>query len=315
MNATMKWSLRSLVAVVIPAIVGMSCIEATGTSPRLTEPRILFVSTRDGNEEIYAMNSDGTGVVRLTNDPARDTRPVWSPDGTLIAFVSERTGNRDIWVMNADGTGLRNLTADPSTDDNPAWAPDQSRIVFSSTRIGGQAELFVMNPDGTSPRPTEQCPRCPVQLTDHFATDTWPAYSPDARFIAFQANRNSINEDIYVLFNTTNEVTRMTTAGGADIAPVWSPDGTKIAFASFRDGNFEIYTMDFTFFPVRGPNQVNLTNNAAADGRPSWSFNARQICFVSNRAGNSDIWLMNADGSNPVRLTTYEGLDDFCSIK
>ena len=302
-----RWLVRSVAVAGIPAVVAMSCIEPTGPSLRLTEPRVVFASNRDGNDEIYSMNSDGTNVTRLTNNGARDVRPVWHPDGRFIAFISERSGNRDVWIMNPDGTGLRNLTADPSIDDNAAWSTDGSRIVFSSNRLGNH-ELFVVDADGSNATN-------PQRLTDHFAFDTWPSFSPDGRFIAFQADRNSVNDDIYVLFNTTNEIFRLTSAGGADQHPAWSPDGTKVAFTSVRDGNQEIYTLDFTFFPVQAPNQVNITNDPATDARPAWSNNGRQLCFVSNRAGNNDIWLMGADGSTPVRLTTSDANDFDCSIK
>jgi TolB protein len=310
MRRRLKWSVRAAAATALPALLALSCIEPSGPGARLVEPRILFVSNRDGNDEIYSMYSDGSNVVRLTENNARDTHPVWSPDGTSIVFVSERSGNRDIWIMNDDGTGVRNLTADPSVDDNPNWSPDASRIVFSSNRLGN-VELFVTNADGSEISPGVRVTR----LTDHFATDTWPAFSPDGRFIAFHADRNSIFDDIYVLFNTTNDLTRVTTAGGADQSPSWSPDGTRIAFSSMRDGNFEVYLMDFNFFPVVGANQRNLTNDPGSDGRPSWSFNGRQICWMSNRGGSNDIWVMNADGSNPVRLTTEPSIEDFCSIK
>ncbi|HXV17446.1 MAG TPA: hypothetical protein VD758_11745, partial [Gemmatimonadaceae bacterium] len=223
-----------------------------------------------------------------------------------IVFQSNRTGNSDIWVMRPDGTGLRNLTNDPSSDINPSWSPDGLRIVFSSDRIGGQQELFVMTNEGQGV----------TRLTDSFAsTDTWPSWSPDGQYIAFQANRNSINDDIYALYNRTNVIVRLTAAAGADQSPAWSPDGGKIAFTSVRDGNFEIYTMDFDAKTFPAPNQVNLTNNPAADGRPAWSNDARTICWMSNRGGSNDIWVMNADGTAPRRLTTDPAVDDFCSIK
>ncbi len=66
--------------------------------------QIIFSSNRDGNFEIYKMNADGTGVVRLTNNGAIDSEPAWSPDRTKIVFTSFRTGNGDLYVMNADGT-------------------------------------------------------------------------------------------------------------------------------------------------------------------------------------------------------------------
>ena len=71
---------------------------------------IAFTSLRDGNHEIYVMSADGTGQIRLTDSPALDAFPDWSPDGSKIAFVSVRGGDADIFVMNVDGSGQTNLT-------------------------------------------------------------------------------------------------------------------------------------------------------------------------------------------------------------
>ncbi len=78
---------------------------------------------RDGNEEVYVMNADGSSPVRLTNDPATDFGPAWSPDGSRIAFSTFRDGNFEIYVMNADGSNPINLTNDPAEDLTPAWSP------------------------------------------------------------------------------------------------------------------------------------------------------------------------------------------------
>jgi len=93
---------------------------------------IAFVSNRDGNNELYVMpapvaqaqvNADGTNPRRLTNNPADDNFPSWSPDGRFIAFQSARDGNNQIYVMNSDGTNPRRLTHTAGNDDFPAWAP------------------------------------------------------------------------------------------------------------------------------------------------------------------------------------------------
>ena len=85
--------------------------------------RIAFESFREGNGDIYVMNADGSGLTRLTSDPALDSSPSWSPDGTRIAFESSREGNINIYVIDADGSNLARLTDDPAVDKDPVWSP------------------------------------------------------------------------------------------------------------------------------------------------------------------------------------------------
>ena len=77
---------------------------------------IAFVSNRDGNPEIYVQNGADHSVTRLTDNPAADTQPSWSPDGGGIAFTTNRDGNHEIYLMNADGSNLVNLSNNPSDD-------------------------------------------------------------------------------------------------------------------------------------------------------------------------------------------------------
>ncbi len=103
------------------AVLFAACGGDGGNAP--AAGRIAFVSERDGNREIYVMNTDGSDQTNLTDDPADDGVPVWSPDGSRIAFVSDRDGNREAYVMNADGSGQTNLTDNPAVDGSPAWSP------------------------------------------------------------------------------------------------------------------------------------------------------------------------------------------------
>jgi Tol biopolymer transport system component len=90
------------------------------------------------------MNADGSGLRRLTRNPAVDADPTWSPDGRRIAFESKRGGNFDIYVMNADGSGQRRLT---QSGGDPAWSPDGRRIAFV-----GDSGIYVMHADGSGLR-------------------------------------------------------------------------------------------------------------------------------------------------------------------
>ena len=107
--------------------------------------KIAFRSRRDGADEIYVANIDGSGVTRLTDSGAFDGWPDWSPDGARIAFYSNRDGNEEIYVMNADGSGQTNLVQDTEyhADKNPSWSPDGTRIAYYR-----DGQIWVMNADG-----------------------------------------------------------------------------------------------------------------------------------------------------------------------
>ena len=255
---------------------------ATPTPTPPLEGRIAFYSLRDGNREIYAMNADGSGLARLTNNSASDRYPSWSPDGRRIAFYSRRDGNDEIYAMNADGSGLARLTNNSADDRYPSWSPDGRRIAFQSDR-DGNFEIYAMNADGSGL----------ARLTNNSADDAWPSWSPDGRRIAFHSNRDG-NFEIYAMNADGSGLARLTNNSADDSAPSWSPDGRRIAFHSNRDGNREIYAMN-----ADGSGLARLTNNSASDSAPSWSPDGRRIAFVSYER----IYVMNADGSGVVRLT------------
>jgi Tol biopolymer transport system component len=266
---------------------------------------IAFVSARDGNNEIYLMNADGSGLLSLTHNPASDDEPAWSPDGSKIAFSSTRDGNREIYVMNADGSGQRNLTNNPAFDGEAAWSPDGTRIAFNSDRNGNCEDLYVMNADGSGLQKLTNSPGC----------DFDPAWSPNGTRIAFISYRDG-NYEIYVMnadgsgqVNLTNNPADDGSSGIGSLGiPAWSPDGSKIAFPSDREGNFKIHAMS-----ADGSGVSRLTNSTLSDRSPVWSPDGTRLAFV--RVGDCgfhclprrDIYVMNADGSAQVNLTNNTG--------
>lgn len=93
--------------------------QASDTAPAVSPDgkRIAFMSQRDGDWDIYVVNSDGSGLRQLTNDPASDGLPVWSPDGRAIAFASNRGGPWAVWAVTPEGSGSRQLFTMPGTPD------------------------------------------------------------------------------------------------------------------------------------------------------------------------------------------------------
>jgi Tol biopolymer transport system component len=255
--------------------------------------RIAFQSLRNGNDDIYVMNADGSGLTRLTEDPGADWDPNWSPDGKRIAFASNRDGNWEIYVMNADGTGQANLTNHAAQEDMYLdWSPDGTRIVFYSNR-DNKRDIYVMNADGSGV----------TQLTSDPGLDYYPNWSPDGRRIAFTSDRDG-NQEIYLMNVDGSGVTRLTNDPADDWLPAWSPDGKRIAFNSSRDGNQEIYAMS-----ADGSDVVRLTSNGADDYAAAWSPDGMCIAFHSYRDSDGEIYVMNADGTGQTNLTQNPARD------
>jgi hypothetical protein len=291
-------SLRQLavataVAVATPVLPTATPVVGAGSG------KIAFVSWRGGQDygDIYVMNVDGSGIMRLTDHPAGDDEPAWSSDGQQIAFVSTRHADADneIYIMNADGSSQTHLT----NGYKPSWSPDGRHIAFTSGR-DGNPEIYIINPDGSGL----------TRLTDHPDGDYSPSWSPDGNQIAFSSARDDPRrpEDIYYPYQL-HEVYVMNADGSGEKRltydtgddPAWSPDSQWIAFVSRQDQNFEIFVMK-----ADGSDLTRLTNHPANDGSPTWSPDGRQIAFSSSLDGSSDIYVMNADGAGLTQLT-FEG--------
>ena len=298
--------------------------------PQSGSAKIAFASNRDGSAQIYSMNTDGSGLSRLTNDAANDESPKWSSNNSRIVFQSDRdnlfSGIADIYVMNADGSGQTRFTNDAADDSAPVWSPDGTKIAFQSARNGVNYQVYVMNADGSGQ----------VNISNSAANDNQPSWSPDGTKIAFASDRDQAGfSSIYVMNANGTSQTRLTTSGAGllDQQPAWSPDGTKLTFTSTRDStvvtwtetddnggtvtkskllvNKEVYVMN-----ANGSAQVRLTNTLENDDSASWSGDGTKIVFRSDRERpccdpTEQVWVMNPDGSSQVDLSN-NALDDHC---
>ncbi|MBI3914393.1 MAG: PD40 domain-containing protein [Chloroflexi bacterium] len=111
--------------------------------------QLTFAMNSGGAPDVYTLFTDGGSLRNLTNNPAEDTTPVWSPDGTKIVFVSQRDGLPQIYIMNADGTGLRRLSDGTSRDFSPTWSPEGNWIGFASTR-NFSTDIYMMDFNGAN---------------------------------------------------------------------------------------------------------------------------------------------------------------------
>jgi Tol biopolymer transport system component len=347
------------VTVVNPAPGGGSSVMATFA---VAVDTIVFESERalDGSDaintglisNIWVMNPDGSGATPLTQLTALSsdsTAPAWSPDGSKIAFDSQgaldgsnaSNHTTNIWVMNADGSGRTPLTTLTHVSGirflPPAWSPDGTHIACDSLRAldGSDAaspnnisNIWVMNPDGTNQTPLSK-------LTKTSSVN--PVWSPSGSRIAFESSRVLDGADAAIatvtniwLMNADGSgpiaLTKLMATNVSSVGPVWSPDGSKIAFLSTRalDGSDTLDTNSIANLWVMnadGSGAAPLTRLTAAFtdiSSPVWSPDGSKIGFSSSRAldgsdavdtnGDSNAWVVNADGSGATPLTRLTAL-------
>jgi Tol biopolymer transport system component len=308
--------------------------------------RIALVSTRDGNEEIYVMEADGSGVTRLTRNPESDFDPEWSPDGTRIAFTGIRDNNSNVYVMNADGSGVIRLTGNANQDGEATWSPNGAQIAFTSYS-GGRADIYVMNVDGSGR----------TRLTSEGIRNSSPDWSPGGNAIAF-VQVTEFRQEVMVMNTDGSGLAQLTHGNAYYLTAEWSPNGSKIAFTGYQDGpdmfgvvnadgtgetffggggsesagspawsgdgrlayskapyydeQEDHYPEDFEIYVVNQDEggRVQLTNNSGFDnGSPDWSRDDRKIAFVRSNDRNSDIYIMNPDGTGQTQLTAHPARD------
>jgi WD40-like Beta Propeller Repeat/Lysyl oxidase len=201
--------------------------------------QIAFVSTRDGNEEIYVADARTGEVRRLTRDAQPDRRPAWAPHGRSIAWQSGPQDAADLYVMFADGEGKRRVVGGPGDDLDPAWSPDGNRIAFSSTRSGRRQLWAVAALGGEA-----------VQLGQIPGRVRAPAWGPGGLRIAF-ALESGAGSDIWALTLADGSTRKFTPGPGWDSRPDWSPRGTHIAFARATGGRSSIWVVGADGAPGR----------------------------------------------------------------
>lgn len=280
--------------------------------PQQKSHKIVYLSNRDGNYQVFIMDEDGNNPQRITKSADRKYTPRVSPDGKKIIFSTE---GGILTVCDIDGNNEKIISQSDEKCWNPSWSQNNNTILFASTRGGYTDEsgepvqnIWAMNIDGTNPR----------QLTFSNYNNKNPILSPDGKKIVFISSRDKIYFDmmdntyiayryqIYIMNSDGSDQQRLTALnpGLNNYSPVFTPDGKKIIysteFAMSKDDNewSHIYIMNSDgSFPTRlSPLDANHTY-------PSIAPDGKKILFDADIEGNSPIMQMNIDGSNVIRLS------------
>ena len=256
--------------------------------------KFLFDSGMDGDNEIYSINIDGSGLTKITNNGYDDNCASWNHNGSYIVFQSYRSNNRDIYKIKSDGSSEQRLTTHSDSDYCPDWNHDGSKVVFGTQRAPTYStDLYTMNSDGSNKQ--------------WFVYSNWPGeahpnWSPDGSkiaYISWEGEYNPYNV-YYGPYPGGSQVLVVDTDGSGDRWPNWNPNSSKIVF----EYNTDIYVIN-----VDGTNFTQLTSNWS-DRHPSWSPDGSKIGFLSDRTGGSEIFMMDTDGTNITQVTNIStGID------
>ena len=260
-------------------------------TPDTSVSRIAFATNRDGNWEIYVMNSDGSNPHNVTNNPAIDSHPSWSPNGSKIAFQSERDGNLEIYAMNSDGSEQVRLTNDRGTDHSPAWSPDGTKIAFISDRRGRHSVWTMNAEDGSELE----------DITGSYFNSRWPTWHPRSHTLAYETGHDVRVVRIDEVQLNEKPVDHSNFFDGFFVGWLdWSPDGKKLAMISNHQERTEftrlLYTSQLDGFRFR-----RLFDNPSGlrYERPSWAPDSNMIVYSVEDAEGGDLDIQVVDFTRP----------------
>jgi hypothetical protein len=228
---------------------GSGLVQLTATGPGVSNEdpawspdgqRLAFASNRTGSQswDIYIMNADGSNVVRRTNG-GRNVEPAWSPDGRTIVYTSLQNGSAGVFALDTDGGSTSRVILNrPGQDAEASWSPDGTRILYTSDwrAYDFLSDVYVMNPDGTAPRPLIEAPFFDAV---YFHDPVWSRSGQKIALAVCPTWFFTVCDDgaIGVANADGSGLTIIAQpASGSYTRPTWSPDGLVIAFAASSCG-------------------------------------------------------------------------------
>lgn len=265
--------------------------------------KIVFSSNRDGNLEIYLMNPDGSGILRLTDHPTGDYDPVWSPTGEQILFVSHRDGVRDLFLMNANGGSVEKVFKSTVDRSEPAWNPDGERFVYLRYN---EATLYIAD--------INKRQEIPVAKVGKFGG--YPAWSPDGEMIAFTFSPEAPKGPIlggdlpgYPLILISPQGKKQKEILPKPqlrlTRPAWSPSGAQIAFVESpwaHDEKGTIYVVN----PDGSGMKVVVPKGSGAD-RPAWSPRGDEIIYNQDVDNQKQLFKITLSNRRIMQITHNGG--------
>jgi len=255
--------------------------------------KIAFVSTINGNKEVYACDFDGFNPRQITRHKSISLSPAWSGDGQWLAYVSYAKGKPDIFIKNLKNN-LGAIVNHKGINISPDWMPGKLNLA-ATLSVSGNQEIYLLTRKGEIIK----------RVTKSWGSNVSPKFSPDGKKIAFTSSRSG-NPQIYIQGLDSEEAQRVTFTGKYNTSPAWSPDGKRIAYVGIEKNKINIFVISVD---PHISNPVQLTADQGDNEDPCWSPDGSLIVFKSTRkGGRAHLFVMTAAGTDQRQLLSLSGV-------
>jgi len=271
--------------------------EAAAAQSRAGSEKIAFVANLKGNWDIFLVDEDGNNLVQLTDTSYDENEPRWSSDRKRIVYSGS---DGRIYIIDVGTKEFREL---PAADGggkmtSPSFSPDGKKVVYVHFKPeqADDTELAIFDFEHNAN----------TKFLDQFGPLSFPRWSPDDRYIVYATGHCStdcgrIIQELWIASTKGRYARQLVMTNSHCMQPVWSPEGTKIAFASDKSGNLDIWSLSLENWDLK-----QLTKDTHLDTSPAWSPDGRSIAFISARTGKSMVWIIDLKTEKLKMLSPFK---------
>lgn len=276
---------------------------AQAVQPKAGSERIAFVGSLKGNWDIFLVDEDGHNLVQLTNTSYDENEPRWSADRKKIVY-SASDGKLHVIDVETGQSHQVPVEDDGGKKTSPSFSPDGKKIVYVHFKPerADDTELAIFDFERNTNR----------KFIDQYGPLFFPSWSPNDKYIVYTTGHCSMDcgriiQELWIAITKGNYARQVLMTNSHCLQPVWSSDSKKIAFASDKSGNFDIWSLSLENWGLK-----QLTNDPNLDTSPAWSPDGRRIAFVSTRTGKTMIWIMDLETGKLNMLPPFKDKNVEC---
>jgi len=272
--------------------VADSIVKAVTGNRGMASAKLVMVGTQSGKKELYVADSDGQGLIQLTQDKSVSVAPKWGPANQIV-YTSYLKGYPDVYLVDVSSGGRDRISSYAGLNTGADISPDGRDVVLILSK-DGNPELYVKNlRTGKLVRVTNT----------PGAAEASPSWGPDGNQIVYVSD-SSGRPNLYITSRQGARGKRITISGTESVSPDWGPDN-RIVYSSRVEGRYQIYLIDPAGDRKR---PVLISPGDGADYEdPSWAPDGRHVACTRTVNHKAQVYILDTGGDEPIALTNYRG--------